>query len=125
MVKKEKITKKVYVYEVIETKEPDLYVGYDGGIKFEGKLLKYLSLDNQPGKILAMFTMDGIERFVSDKQIQKVVGADSSYLDWGYVIRDLKNYLKKEGIVADIQRRKEKKGYALVSMEWKNDPKKT
>ena len=118
MTKKEPLIKKVYVTEIIDFEEPDLYVTLDGGIKYKGIQLKSLSLDNQPGKVLAEFTRDGVERFISDERLKKITNSSgSAYRDWSYVMRDLKVYLRKEGLEPSIIRRKRKHGYTLKTIK--------
>jgi len=123
MTKEEKITKKVYVYKVIDFEEPDLLVTLDGGIKYKGYQLKSLSLDNQPGKILAEFTRDGVERFVSDETLEKIVKPKDEipYRKWSYALNDLKKYLKKEGLEPVYIRRRDKKGYTLKTLKELDD----
>lgn len=118
-----KIVKKVYVVEIKDLEEPDLCVTLDGGIKYKGIQLECLSLDNQPGRILAEFTRDGVERFVSDETLEMIVKPKDElpYRKWSYALNDLKKYLKKEGLEPIYIRRRDKKGYTLKTLEELDD----
>jgi hypothetical protein len=116
-----KYVKAVYITKIIDYEEPDLMPTLDGGIKYKGFQLNGLSMDNQPGKVLIEFTRDGVERFVSDETLRRIVGADTAYRDWGYIMRDLKKYLKKEGLDPVIIRRRTNKGYTLKTINELDD----
>jgi len=83
----------------------------DGGFKYKGKYLKGLSTDSQEGQLLAKF-LESEGLFLTGLE-----PGFSFYRNFSFVIRDLKNAFRKNGLEAIIERRKKNEGYIFMDIE--------
>jgi len=104
MTKREPIIKKVYVSEIIDYQDPDLcYLPETGDFKYNGYILDGISIDNQAGKALKIIALNTIDRYITDTDLQRITNSGVKK-DWAYVIRNLKNALKKNGLDAKFDK---------------------
>lgn len=93
----------------------------DGGFTSNGRILEGISTDSQDGRLFSLF-LTNPNRFVSDVKFAKDVHTpDSEQRAIGFVVRNLKQKLSKLGFTATIERRKQKKGYALVDLRLESE----
>lgn len=90
------------------------YLLHGNSFEFKRKVLKSFSLDTQPGKLLHMFLhADGY--FLGDDELLETF--DKIMIrDFGFILRELKYSMKKNGLVITIDRRRKSKGYVLVDI---------
>lgn len=86
-----------------------------GSFQYKRRMFKGLSRKNAEGRLLALF-VESEDRFVSDEQIRgKLHIPDNRSFSW--VLRNLKNTLKDNGISCGIERRWNPDGYTFVSLK--------
>jgi len=87
----------------------------DGGFRYKEKILRNLSIDQAEGRLLALF-LQADTCFVEDEDALSVLELDGNR-DYGFVIRNLKNAFKNNGLMAIIERRKRNLGYIFIDIE--------
>lgn len=114
--KKEPMIKEVYITELIDYQEPDLsYLPETGDFKYKGYVLDGISIDNQAGRALKIIALNTIERCISDEEMRNITRSGVKK-DWSYVIRNLKNTLRKNGLEAKFEKVTWKDRYHLVEI---------
>ncbi len=86
-----------------------------GSVKYKRKTLKALSLDTQHGRLLKMF-IDTEGHFVSDQILLTVFDKDVIY-EIGYILRNLRNAFKTNGLKIIIEHRPKSSGYVLIDIQ--------
>lgn len=93
----------------------DLRPTPDGGFVYRESRLQGLSTDSQHGKLLFLFLT--VENSIArDKEIRHVTGV-SNGRDFGFVLRNLKRALERNGLEPTIERRKALPGYVYLGVQ--------
>lgn len=91
------------------------FLDSSSSVKYKRKTLKALSLDTQHGRLLKMF-IEAEGHFVSDSKLLTVFKKDVIY-EIGYILRNLKNRFKDNGLEIIIEHRTKSNGYVLIDIK--------
>jgi len=86
----------------------------DGRFSYKGQVLRRISRDSKHGKLFAQFLTMPLH-YVSDDWIKSELGAADPIKGVGYIVDDMKAFLKKDGIDVILYRQR-KHGYTLEAI---------
>ncbi len=86
-----------------------------GTFKFRRKTLSKISMKNAEGRVLALFMNNNL--FASDERICGVLKIDD-YRSFGFVLRNIKNKFKNNGLKITMERIKNPDGYFIHGIEY-------
>lgn len=87
-----------------------------GSFKYNRKTLKKLSSRNNEGRLLSLF-ISAKDGFVSDEETYKKLYI-KEYQSFSWVLRNLKNKLRDNGLISIIERRWDPNGYIFVDLNY-------